>query len=58
MLDIETSQYSPKIVVCSFMYLYLVKEYKLYTAKEIAHTFPECSRYLFDEDNLFNELFN
>lgn len=24
-LDIETSEYSPKILVCSFMYLYLIK---------------------------------
>lgn len=57
-LDIETSQYSPKLLVCSFMYLYLLKEYKFYGPKEIAMKFPDSSRYLFDQDNLFNDLFN
>lgn len=40
------------------MYLYLLKEYKIYSAKDIAINFPGSSLYLFEEINFLNEVFN
>lgn len=58
LLDIQTSQYNPKHLVCGFLYLILGKEMEMFTVKEIVKEFPGSSLYLLDETNLFNDLFN
>lgn len=56
-VDIQTAQYKPKMLVCSFMYLLLGREMQVFTAEEIAEEFPRSSLYLLDDSNDFNDLF-
>lgn len=57
-MDIQTTQYSPKLLVCAFMYLYLGRELKFFNNREIVNNFPQSSLYLLDEENPFNGLFD
>lgn len=34
-IDIQTTQYKPRMLVCAMMYLIVGKELKIYTAKHI-----------------------
>lgn len=56
-LDIQTAQYKPKMLVCSFLYLLIGRELTFFKSKEIVEEFPCSSLYLLDEGNEFNELF-
>lgn len=55
-LDIQTVQYKPKILVCSILYLILGKELGEFNKKRIANEFPKTSTYFVDESH-FNTLF-
>lgn len=56
-IDIQTAQYKPKMLVCSFLYLLIGREMKIFNNKEIVEEFPRSSLYLLDEGNEFNDLF-
>jgi hypothetical protein len=48
LLDIQSSQYKNKLLVCAFMYLVLGKTFNEFKMKEIVHEFPRSSLYLLD----------
>jgi hypothetical protein len=50
-IDIQTVQYKPRLLVCSFMYLLIGRELKIFNCKEIVEEFPCSSLYLLDESN-------
>ena len=56
-MDVQTYQYNPKLLVFGFMYLILGSKMKLFHSKEIVKEFPGSSLYLLDEENIFNDLF-
>ena len=56
MLDIQTVQYKPKILVCSLLYLFLAKEFQEFTKKRIVTELPRTSRFFLEETD-FNNLF-
>lgn len=57
-IDIQTAQYKPRTLVCSFMYLLLGRELGIFKSREIVDEFPRSSLYLLDDDNSFNDLFH
>lgn len=56
-IDIQTAQYSPKMLICSFLYLLIGREMSIFEAEEIVREFPCSSLYLLDEGSNFNDLF-
>ena len=56
-LDIQTSQYKPMMIILSFMYLILGAKIAGYNYNEIHQVFPRKSHYLIDQSNPFNDLF-
>lgn len=46
--DIQTLQYKPRLLVCSFLYLLIGKFYSNFKAKQISQEFPYSSLYLLD----------
>jgi hypothetical protein len=56
-IDIQTSQYAPKTIACSFMYLLLGLRLEIFNNDEIVTDFPGTSLFLLDEENPFNLLF-
>lgn len=47
-IDIQTTQYKPRMLVCALMYLIVGKELKIYSNKQIVSEFPGSSLYLLD----------
>jgi len=45
-LDIQTVQYKPKILVISLLYLLLGKEFNEFSKKKIVNEFPRTSTYI------------
>jgi hypothetical protein len=50
-IDIQTAQYKPKMLICSFLYLLIGREMGIFKNKEIVEDFPCSSLYLLDENN-------
>lgn len=50
-IDIQTSQYKPRMIICALMYLIVGKELNIYNSKQITTEFPGSSLYLLDEHN-------
>ena len=48
-IDIETVQYKPKMLVSSFMYLLIGKTMKIFDLEDIIESFPTSSLYLMDQ---------
>ena len=48
LIDIQTAQYKPKMLICSFMYLLIGREMGFFDQKEIVTEFPGSSLYLLD----------
>lgn len=62
--DIQSFQYKPKLLACSFLYLVIGnivcnagKELGEFPVKKIATQFPSTSLYLLDEESVFNDLY-
>jgi hypothetical protein len=55
-LDIQTVQYKPKVLVVSLLYLLLGKEFNEFSKKKIVNEFPRTSTY-FLEETAFNNMF-
>jgi hypothetical protein len=56
-IDIQTAQYKPKMLVCSFMYLLLGMELAIFNSAQIVKEFPGSSLYLLDDNSEFNDIF-
>jgi hypothetical protein len=56
-IDIQTAQYKPKMLVCSLMYLLIGREMLIFNTQDILEEFPCSSLYLIDESSDFNDLF-
>lgn len=50
-IDVQTVQYKPKMLICSFMYLLLGRELGIFQTNEIVNEFPGSSLYLLDDEN-------
>ena len=47
-IDIQTVQYQPKLLICSFLYLLIGREMNIFRQQDILEEFPGSSRYLID----------
>ena len=56
-MDIQTAQYKPILIVLSLMYLIIGMKVAGFQADEIHQVFPRGSHYLLDQTNYFNNLF-
>ena len=56
-LDIQTAQYKPILIVLSLMYLIIGVKVAGFQFDEIHQVFPRVSHYLLDQTNYFNNLF-
>lgn len=56
-LDIQTAQYKPILIVLSLMYLIIGVKLAGFTYEEIHQVFPRVSHYLLDQTSYFNDLF-
>lgn len=56
-LDIQTVQYKPKILVISLLYLLLGKEFNEFSKKKIVNEIPRTSTYILEETD-FNNMFS
>jgi len=56
-LDIQTLQYKPRVLIASMMYILLGKYFKNFTSNQIFEQFPRNSFYLLDKTSEFNDLF-
>lgn len=56
-LDIQTYQYKPVLIVLSIMYLILGNKLGGFNNEDIYQNFPRGSYYLLDKTNYFNDLF-
>lgn len=57
-VDIQTLQYKPRLLVCSFLYLVLVKYYSTIKTKQISQDFPDSSLYLLDSEMHLNPIYS
>lgn len=56
-IDIQTAQYKPRMLICSFLYLLIGQEMGIFNSKEIVMDFPGSSLYLVEENPEYNDLF-
>ena len=56
--DIQTLQYKPRLLVCSFLYLILGKYYCNFKPKQISQEFPDSSLYLLDSELPLNAIYS
>lgn len=56
-LDVQTAQYKPILIVLSVMYLILGIRTNGFQFDQIHQVFPRVSNYLVDRNNYFNDLF-
>ena len=56
-LDVQTAQYKPLLIVLSVMYLIIGSKVAGFQFDEIHQAFPRSSHYLLDRSNYFNDLF-
>lgn len=56
-LDVQTAQYKPLLIVLSVMYLIIGSKVAGFQFDEIHQVFPRSSHYLLDRSNYFNDLF-
>lgn len=56
-LDIQTAQFKPILIVLSLMYLVIGIKVAGFQNEEIHQLFPRVSHYLLDRSNYFNDLF-
>lgn len=56
-LDVQTAQYKPLLIVLSLMYLMIGVKIAGFQHDEIHQVFPRGSHYLLDRSNYFNDLF-
>ena len=50
-MEVQTTYYKPKMLVCSFMYLLIGREIGIFNSQEIVQEYPFSSLYLLDEEN-------
>lgn len=56
-LDVQTAQYKPLLIILSVMYLIIGSKVAGFQFDEIHQVFPRSSHYLLDRSNYFNDLF-
>lgn len=56
-LDVQTAQYKPLLIILSLMYLIIGVKVAGFQHDEIHQVFPRGSHYLLDRSNYFNDLF-
>lgn len=57
LLDVQTLQYKPRIIVASLMYIILGNGFRQFELEQIVETFPNSSLYLLDQNFAFNDFF-